>query len=177
MKIIAIAGKARNGKTTVANIFKNIAQGNNERAIVVSYAGYVKYMATTYYGWSGEKDEYGRTLLQKIGDGVRNTFDESFWITRLMSDLCIFGEDYDYVIIDDCRYPNEILEPQKVEKTYSIKVIRTDFESDLTEEQKMHKSEIALDDFKFDYTIMSESGEGNLINPVKELYKNIRIGD
>lgn len=177
MKILAIAGKARNGKTTVANMFKDIVEKNGKKAIVVSYAGYVKYICTTYYGWNGEKDEAGRTLLQTVGDGFRLKYGERYWIDKLMNDIEILNEMYDYVLIDDCRYPNEILIPQSMFETYSVGVKRIDFESDLTDEQKNHRSEVALDNFKFDYVITSISGIENLIEPTKSLYNTLKNGD
>lgn len=177
MKVIAIAGKARNGKSTVANIFKNCAEESGETAIVVNYAGYLKYICKTYFGWDGEKDIRGRTLLQDIGDGFREKYGESFWIDKLMNDINSICMDYDYVLIDDCRYPNEILIPKNMFKTYSVNIIRNNFESDLTSEQKNHRSEIALNDFNFNYTITSASGIENLVTPVRTLYKTIKSGE
>lgn len=177
MKVVAIAGKARNGKTTVANIFKNIASDNGESSIIVSYAGYVKYICSTYYGWDGKKDEPGRTLLQSIGDGYREKYGKNYWIDRLVADIETLDGTYDYILIDDCRYPNEIILQKKMYDTYSVRVNREDFESDLSEEQKKHRSEVALDDFEFDYEISSLSGIEKLIQPTKELYDKIKNGD
>lgn len=177
MKIIAISGKARHGKTTTANMLKDIMQEDGKKAIVVSYGGYVKYISTAYYGWKGEKDEYGRTLLQNVGDGLRNTVSETIWIDKLMSDIEMICSGYDYILIDDCRYPNEVLIPKSMFDVICIRVIRQDFESDLTEEQLSHQSEIALDNFEFDYTISTGSGVDNLENPVKFIYDKIKAGE
>ena len=177
MKVIAIAGKARNGKSTVAEIFKNIAINNGETAIVLNYAGYLKYMCKTYMGWDGSKDIEGRSLLQNVGDGMRKSNGESYWIDKLMDDIKSLCSDYDYVLIDDCRYLNEILIPESMFDTYSVTVSREGFESDLTEEQKNHRSEVALNDFNFKYKISSCSGIDNLMEPVKSLYETIKRGE
>lgn len=177
VKVIAIAGKARNGKTTSANIFKSLIEQDDKKAVVVSYAGYVKYVCETYYGWDGKKDEAGRTMLQNVGDGFRIKYSETYWVDRLMSDIYILKDLYDYVIIDDCRYPNEIIAPQNNFDTVSIVVKRELFESELTEEQKTHASEVALDNFNFDYTVSAMSGIENLMPPISTIYKKIKCGE
>lgn len=177
MKVIVFSGKARNGKTSAANIFKKLAEDDGKSAVVLRYAGYVKYVATEYYGWNGEKDENGRDLLQFIGDGVRNKYGEGFWVDKLMSDISDFCKDLNYVLIDDCRYPNEITTPKSMFETYSVRINRENFESELTDEQKKHNSEVALDGYNFDYVISTNSGVSNLCSPIRHLYKNIEGGE
>lgn len=174
MEIIAIGGKARHGKTTSANILKEIIENDSKSAVVLNYAGYLKYICKTYYNWNGEKDIIGRTLLQSVGDNIRNKYGNDFWVNKLLNDIKIFCSDIDYVIIDDCRYKNEILIPSSMFKTYSLYINRECFESDLTEEQKKHKSENDLNDFPFEYKISSMSGADNLFHPLNNLYNNIK---
>ena len=62
-----------------------------------------------------------------------------------------FEEEYNYVLIADCRFPNEIHRWR--EEGYpiiSVHVERLGFDNGLTEEQKNHASETALDDYMFD---------------------------
>ncbi len=37
------------------------------KVLIAHYADLVKYVAKTFFEWNGEKDEYGRSLLQHIG--------------------------------------------------------------------------------------------------------------
>ena len=61
MKIILIGNKARMGKDTFATMLK---EELNERAIIVHFADVLKFICKSYYNWNGEKDTFGRTLLQ-----------------------------------------------------------------------------------------------------------------
>jgi hypothetical protein len=61
--------------------------------------------------------------------------------------LKYFHENWDYVIIPDCRFPNEV--STMVDNgfdTVHIRVVRDGFKTPLTEEQQKHPSETALDD-------------------------------
>jgi len=55
-----------------------------------------------------------------------------------------------------------------------LKVVRLNFENDLTPEQRLHPSERALDEFDFDYIIESESGLNNLSTEVDKLYEKYK---
>jgi hypothetical protein len=66
----------------------------------------------------------------------------------------MFPDRYDFVIIPDTRFPNEIdrIADAGFLATH-VRIIRTDFESQLTEEQKNHPSETALDNTAPDFVI------------------------
>ena len=67
-----------------------------------------------------------------------------------------FYGQWDYVLIPDCRFPNEIqyLRDKGHDVTH-IRVVREDpnWTSPLTEEQQKHPSETALDNYKYDRLI------------------------
>ena len=71
--------------------------------------------------------------------------------------LNLFPNEWDVVIIPDTRFPNE-LERLKEEcfDVEFVRVFRPNFDNGLTEEQKNHKSEIALDDYEADVEITNE---------------------
>ena len=60
-KIFLISGNAQNGKNALADI---MAKKLNGKSINIAMADYLKYMAYKYYGWDGNKDEKGRSILQ-----------------------------------------------------------------------------------------------------------------
>jgi hypothetical protein len=73
-------------------------------------------------------------------------------------------------VISDCRFKNEILIPRKKfgEKVITIRLIRTNYISNLTQEQQQHESETALDNFKnWDYIVTAKD--------LDELYKQLDI--
>ena len=96
-----------------------------------------------------------------------------FHVGRICEDIEICQDYVDYVIIDDTRFPNEVYFPKAMfgDKVMTIRVSRlnedlTPFESSLTEEQKKHISEVALDNFNFDQTIAAPT--------IQSLEKNIK---
>ena len=123
-------------------------------AKIVHYADLLKYVARQYFDWDGEKDEAGRSLLQYIGTNLVRERDSDYWVKMLNFVIKMFFSDYDYVIIPDTRFPNEIefWKPGiNCADLTSVHIQRRGFESELTDEQKTHASETALDGYRFDY--------------------------
>jgi len=162
-KVIVISGKAQHGKDSVAELLK---QKLNGKTLILHNADYLKYIAKEYMGWDGKKSESGRHLLQQLGteqvrEGLKRPL---FWVEKSCDVIDILSQEFDYFIIPDTRFFNEIYYPQArfPEKVISIRVERLNFDNGLTPEQKKHSSETGLDHFKFDYKIKSESGLDNL---------------
>ena len=135
--IITFSGKARHGKDSSAQITKQIIEGNGKKALVINYANYLKYLATQYLGWDGNKDEKGRTLLQQLGtEKVRSKF-PNYWVDNVINVTKIFEDDFDYVLIADARFPNEIKRwKEEGYNLITVHIERLNFDSGLTEEQK-----------------------------------------
>ncbi len=87
----------------------------------------------------------------------------------------MFPDEWDYVIVDDCRFANE-LERWIGFNTINLRVNRLNFQSPLTLEQQNHISETELDSYEFDYVINSESGLDCLEKEVNKFLKWIREG-
>lgn len=170
MKVITISAKAQHGKDTTAEFFKEIAENNGEKVLIVHYADYLKYLCKEWFGWDGVKDEKGRSILQKVGTDLARNNHPDIWVNVIVESLKAFGQEYDYVLIPDCRFPNEIAVMKNNFDTTSLRVTRMGFKSNLTNEQKNHISEIALDDYCFDYRINTVSGLDALRNRVKGFY-------
>lgn len=152
MKVILVSGKAQHGKDTFATIFKEIAEADGKTVLVAHYADLLKYICRTFYNWNGEKDKKGRTLLQETGVKFRD-YDYNFWVNFIINVLAVNNGKWDYVLIPDTRFPNEITR-FKVEAAFdvsTVRVVRPNFTSTLSEEQQKHTSETALDDWDFDY--------------------------
>lgn len=158
MKVICISGKARHGKDTLASMMKNELEKINKRVLITHYADLLKYICKNFFNWDGEKDEKGRHLLQYIGTDVVRNKDENYWV-KFVSDMLSISEDrWDYVLIPDTRFPNEInyLKERGCD-VFTIRIIRDGFENNLGEINQTHESETALDNYKFDKTIKNNS--------------------
>lgn len=151
--IVTISGKARNGKDTISKMLKELMK-DKKKSIVFHYADAVKMCAERYYNWDGQKDIKGRTLLQKVGTEFGREKNQNVWVEIAMLLFETVLSDFDVIFIPDCRFPNEIeLIRSCGYDVISIKVIRDNFDNGLTDEQKNHISETALDDYIFDFTV------------------------
>jgi hypothetical protein len=170
--IIPISGKAQHGKDSFAKLLNIELKKLNQNVLIVHYADAVKMVAKDWFGWDGNKDEAGRTLLQQIGTEKGRYRNPNIWVNIVVDLVKVFHRDYDFILIPDCRFPNEI--DRWVEEDFDVISVRVerknkdnpllDFESDLTEEQKNHPSETSLDNYPFSYYIeavdMNELLEG-----------------
>ena len=175
MEIITISGKARHGKDFTANIMKDKLEQDNKRVLIAHFGDLVKYTVKTFFGWNGKKDEEGRTKLQYIGTDVIRKQKPNYWVDFIVSILKMFPNEWDYVIIPDARFPNEI-DTFKNEgfNITTVRVIRPNFDSDLTVEQMQHISETALDDYNdYDFKIINDKSEVELYNNTLDILKKI----
>ncbi len=171
MKIILISGKAQHGKDTASIFIKQKLKSKGKKVLVTHFAALVKFICEKYFGWDGQKDEKGRTILQYVGTDVIRTQKPNFWVDFIIDILTLFKDEWDYVLIPDCRFPNEVTRWNEEWDTISVRVNRVDFESNLTLEQKNHPSETSLDSYNFDYVINSENGLDKLEIEVDKFLK------
>lgn len=130
------------------------------KVLIIRFADLVKYYASQYYNWNGEKDEYGRGLLQYIGTDMMRTYDPNYWALIIAKFLDAAKNDFDIAIIPDWRFINEY--EKMCEYNTNVIAIRVDrYNTDgsqyinptMTEKQLNHISENQLDNFAFDYII------------------------
>ena len=129
----------------------------------------LKYICRTFFNWNGEKDDYGRTLLQQVGTNTVCAKQPDFWVDFIISILNLFNDSWDVVIIPDCRFVNEIEKMRANFDTTLIRVIRPDFDNGLSEIQKQHLSETALDNFDFDHIVYNTGSLEDLKNKLSKL--------
>lgn len=164
---ICISGKAQNGKDTSAEIFKNELVNRGHSVLVIHQADLLKYICKSFFNWNGEKDEAGRTLLQQVGTNVIRKVEPDFWVDFIAKVTGFFKDTWDYIIIPDTRFPNE-LEKLKADdaNVFHVRVIRKGFKSPLTKEQQQHPSETALDCIESDFTLLNDKGIDDLYGGV-----------
>jgi len=156
--IYVIAGHARNGKDSTADII--VKHTNN--CIKLAYADYLKLYCKRFFGWDGSEETKPRELLQQLGtDTIRMKLNKpDFHVNRIIEDIEILSSFFDNFVIPDCRFPNEcsLMRDAFGNKVKIIKVVRDNFTNNLTEEQRNHPSETALDNYiDFDHIIHAEN--------------------
>lgn len=160
MKVILISGKAQHGKDTLAGYLLELLRASGYRAQIVHYGDRVKDVCRTFFGWDGKKDTAGRGMLQRVGTDVIRKQEPNFWVDSVVEILKFFEDEWDYVLIPDCRFPNEIQGIYKAGFPMThIRIVRPDFNNGLTDAQKAHPSETSLDSSFPDICV---TNEGNL---------------
>lgn len=174
MRIVLISGKAQNGKDQTAFIMKELLERQNKKVLVIHYADNLKLFCKSYLGWNGDKrSKEGRELLQWFGtDVVRNNYEDT-WVDMIVALLKGIKTLYDYVIIPDVRFPNEVDKMWDNFDCVRIRVIRPNFDNGLTDEQKNHPSEIALDNYPMEYELINDEDLEKLLKTVKRFVKEI----
>ena len=174
MLVIPISGKAGHGKDTVAELIRLRLESDGKSVLVTHYADLLKYICRTFFGWNGEKDEAGRRLLQVVGTDIIRKEEPDFWVAFVIKILTMFRGYWDYVLIPDCRFPNEITYLREAGlQTLHVSVFRPNYEGNLTEEQKQHPSETALDDTEPDVLIINDGTIEQLSEDVVKFVKDL----
>lgn len=176
MKVIELCGKAGVGKDTFGlELIKQLEQ-KGFKCVHLAFADRVKDICTRYFNWDGNKDESGRHLLQYIGTEIFRNYDPDYWVKEIVTLLKVFSsaEMFDYAIITDARFPNEIQGLISNFETFAFKINRKNFKSNLTQDAQKHLSETALNDFIIPEIILSGEIE-KLPQEVEEFIENWRI--
>jgi hypothetical protein len=108
MKLILISAKLQHGKDTTAELLKTELENKGNRVLIAHYADLLKHICRTFFEWDGNKDEKGRTILQYVGTDIIRHQCEDYWVNFMMDLLFMFREEWDYVLIPDTRFVNEI---------------------------------------------------------------------
>ena len=175
MNVICISGPAQIGKDTSAEMLKNALEDRGDRAVVVHYADMLKFICKTFFDWNGKKDKYGRALLQYVGTEIFRARDENYWVKLMLSVLHAVADAnmWDYVIIADCRFPNEIYFVKTEFDAVHVRIANPNFVSPLTPEQQQHPSETSLNGYPADYTLENGGTLSDLENAVANLVKEL----
>ena len=176
MKVIELCGKAGVGKDTFCVELIKQLEAKGEKCIHIAFADYLKFICKQYFSWNGDKDEKGRELLQYIGTDVFRKQDENFWVNIVANFLTVCSNEniFDYAIITDARFPNEINCLSAKLNAVPFRIKRNNYVSKLSESAQKHSSETALDNFKMDEIILSGE-KRNLPQEVKEFIDNWKI--
>jgi hypothetical protein len=153
-KIILISGKAQSGKDLFAELFIEKAQQDN-KCLRIAYGDFVKFVCEKYFGWDGIKDAEGRRILQFVGTDLARSVHPDIWVNMTIDLVKGIGRLYDYILIPDLRFANELIRwSEEYYEIISVRINRPNFDNKLTKEQQEHKSENELDTYPyFDYTL------------------------
>ena len=164
VKIIILTGKAGSGKSEVAKIIKE-----NKKCMILSYASYLKEVAKNVLEWDGGEETKPRDFLQQFGEKIKKD-NPNIMIDRVIEDINTYSYFYDLIVISDARFLNEIT---YIKNNFKDVIVVNVYgrDNDLTEKQKNHITEIALDGYEqYDYRIYNDE---DLIEKVKGMLVKI----
>lgn len=165
-----ICGKSGSGKSEVARIIEKIYQTKGKKCLNLQYSYYVKEYAKRILNWDGNEKTKPRDFLNYIGvELVKDKIDNHLFVKRLIEDATIYSYFFDCMTISDTRFIEEI---ELLKNTFSLVItiyIESPYsESNLTEEQKKHRTNHGLDDYDaYDYKIYNDK-------TIKELEEKVR---
>jgi len=167
MKVVLVCGKARQGKDTLADFLTEAYEAKGKKVCHLAYGAYIKYYASKYFGWDGKEETKPRSLLNQLGtEIIREKIDPYFHVNRVIQDIEVLSYFFDVAIISDIREPIEITTPkERFSDVVSIHIARPEFVSELTDEQKKHYTECALDSFDdYDFRVLNDGTLEDLKN-------------
>lgn len=183
MIIIGLGSKARQGKNFVANYMQEALSVIKQYSFADELKRYCKehhdeleprwqlaHQTKQKPGWK-EDPIYGCTpILQWYGTDVARKQNPNVWVEAVAAR--IEKDQPEAVVITDVRFPNEA-EFVKKNGGYMVQVIR--IKDDGTQyldagRDPNHPSEIALDDYNFDYYIRVKDGDLNALK-----YKSLGV--
>lgn len=181
---IILSGKSGSGKDMTAQFMKEELEKHGQRVLVIHFADALKWILKDYFNWDGNKDEIGRTLLQRVGTDIVRQSNPDYW-TKIVVELIKAFEpykDFDVAIIPDARFENEVnIALQRLRNSVSVRIERKNADGSdwinpvLTEEQRKHPSETSLDVFAFDYIIHNDEGLDLLRESAKTLLEDLKL--
>lgn len=177
MNVVCISGKAQHGKDTTAGILKELLEKHEQKVLIAHYGDLVKYICKTFFDWNGEKDAAGRHLLQYVGTDVIRERYPNYWVDFVAEMLEVFYGEWDWVLIPDTRFPNEVEVMKEKFNAAHVRVVRQNFISPLTEEQQNHPSETALDDYCTEWYLFNDGTLENLKTTVNTWFEEIYYAD
>lgn len=172
-KIYILTGKAQSGKNEATKIIKKCYEHKNKKTIEIAYASYLKQYIKNITNWDGNEETKPRELLQQIGvELIKNQIKENMLIERIVDDIKVYSYFFDVIILSDARFKEEIETiKNKFNNVTVIKIIGK--ENKLTELQKNHITETALDNYdKYDYIIENKTTKEELEN---KIYKVLEV--
>jgi dephospho-CoA kinase len=152
---LALSGKARSGKDTVAEYLN---QKYNFH--IIRFAQPVYDIVTYIQHTLGKPAEKDPQMLQFIGNGLKSVYGDDVWCNKLLKELYILKDKS--VVICDVRHKVEA----NILTQMNIPIIRVNKTDRLIDRDPTHISEIDLDDYDFEYVI---DNNGTL----DELYANV----
>lgn len=175
--VLLISGKAGTGKSFSCALLQILAYDLGFLdCITASFAKELKRIAEYVFHWDGAKDDGGRKLLQDLGRVARD-YNKDFWADYLLNEIQNHPVLYDFVFIDDWRFPNEA-KYFKENSDFIIKTVRISSpEREMLRGTEAYNdvSETSLSDNPkdYDYFVDNSKDRSELILELSKIFASI----
>lgn len=152
LTLVGLSGESGSGKDTIAELYMR-----PHGFIPVGFADEVKIavVATGKATWEEvfiTKPPHVRRLMQIVGtEEGRDVYGEDYWVrklfARLRTNVLRFGSQFTRYVITDARFPNEVEAIRQHGHVIRLLAPTRVAGNGLTEEQRAHRSERALDGY------------------------------
>ena len=108
-KVVCISGTNTTRNAAAAEALRDALVEKGQRVLITRFTDPLEDLCKRWFDWDGKKDQSGRSLLNCIGDDIIRGEDPDFWVRftfRLLGMIC---DEWDYAIIPDCRFANEVV--------------------------------------------------------------------
>ncbi len=171
---LLIGGRINSGKSYIAKFLSEEISIPAVNIRVFHFANGVKGEAKRL-GWDGNKDGFGRKLLQVIGGTGRLYSNGKKWAQEVYEESLRFSENKPYLnlfVVDDFRYPEEFYLLSSKYPTFTMWVDRPELGDDYNYNywrRQNHESELALQYFKLWNFVFVNDSSYSIIEPLKKL--------
>ena len=172
--VIGFIGRAGSGKDASATILGTYFENKSLTTEKFAFADKLKEECRSL-GWDGEKDLKGRTMLQHLGDVMREYKGPSYYADIVANKIC--ESSADVIFVTDVRFISEAEALNELDgedcKVYLIRLIKSTggWHRDLTKAQMAHASESEMDSITVDYAVMNNGTFAEL----KETLLNLEV--
>lgn len=173
--IIGIIGKLQSGKTTFANIIKDL----HPETELLAFADSLKEVIYNAGICSKEelwekKTEFSRLMMQRIGtEIIRKQVDSYFWVNKMITKLREIDQDK-LIVIHDIRFQNEA-DMVNFLGGKLIRIIRPSLEQN--KEENNHLSETEQDSVEPDYLIVNDKSLYELKKKAEDILSRYQAGE
>lgn len=164
---IAFGHKARSGKDDACSHLLTQSSGS-----IVRFADPVYSISYYLQGCLGEETHKNPSLLQSIGEGLRDLYDPDIWV-KIAEKKIRSDEASPMLLNPDLRKVNEALMLQ----LFGFILVRVDRKDRIIDRDPNHPSETALDNWTYDYIIVNNGTLEQFHEKIDKLYKIVTSGE
>lgn len=161
LKMVLVSGKSESGKDYISDVMEDYLVLSGYRVKCISLGDFLKFICCAYFDWDG-KDKYNsRDLFFSTSDKIHEVRYD--FIVEVVSFLIeLIADKYDFIIVRDVRFKNELNFLAKRFETHLVRVERPGYKNKMTQEQRENISETDLDDISFEHIVNNSTDEGRI---------------